>query len=129
VSPQRWRSWYPCAPASVGRVRNFVRAVCGVNEIGEDDTASLLLVADELATNCVLHGRSSFKVELWLGDGTMRVEVADHSTLPPLLSWADATSTARGGRGLQIVDRLSSDWGVDAVHGNGKVVWATLPRT
>jgi hypothetical protein len=32
------------------------------------------------------------------------------------------------GRGLLIVDELASDWGIDALPGDGKRIWFELPR-
>ena len=37
--------------------------------------------------------------------------------------------TDPSGRGLKIIDMLSSDWGVEQSAGAGKTVWFTVPDT
>ena len=81
------------------------------------------IVASELVTNAVRHG--DFPAELrvqWQGP-TLRVAVADsndHAPAPRVIGADDPS-----GRGLQIVDALARDWGVEPA-GGGKVVWAEL---
>lgn len=91
-----------------------------------DDAA---LVASELATNAVLHARTSFMVSVSrLGSG-VRVEVFDRNSVLPeaaagrpedLLSIRSMT-----GRGLPLVAAISDRWGCD-LRGQGKVVWAEV---
>ena len=85
-----------------------------------DDVA---LVVTELATNAVVHARSAFTVTIGSSGGAVRVEVSDGSRTPP--SMRTPPLRARGGRGLFLIDRVASTWGV--VHtGDGKIVWAQL---
>lgn len=116
---------FPCEPSSLARVRTFVREACSEFGVPHGDVATLLLVANELATNCVLHGQSMVDVRLSVGRGTTRIEVGDASAVMPVLS-RTSRDVAPGGRGLQIVDRLAEQWGVESVRGSGKVVWAEL---
>src|SRR5258708_30384288 len=92
---------------------------------GLADDAELLV--SELVTNAVqaFNGRVRAVVRLWL--------VADHDSLL-LAVWDDGDGLpARcevgpfdpGGRGLLIVDALSSSWGAYATV-PGKVIWAQL---
>lgn len=82
-----------------------------------------LLVAGELAANAALHGETAFTISLSrVGDG-VRITVGDTSTHAPSLRVPDAA--APGGRGLQLVDGLASDWGYE-VTPTGKLVWAEL---
>ncbi|MEV4615104.1 ATP-binding protein [Kitasatospora sp. NPDC049258] len=59
------------------------------------------------------------------GDGLLTLEVTDGGAVTRPLP-ARPSVTARGGRGLNIVGELASDWGVR--HAPGRVtVWAELP--
>ena len=86
-----------------------------------------VLVASELSTNAVRHARSRFETSLAVDGECVRVEVFDLDTRAPqpVVAGDDAT----GGRGLQIVAAIASEWGFrteerDGVH--GKVVWAEI---
>jgi hypothetical protein len=51
---------------------------------------------------------------------TIRVEVADGSRVQPVRrTFAEVSPT---GRGLHLLDRLTTDWGIDP-DGDGKTVW------
>jgi anti-sigma regulatory factor (Ser/Thr protein kinase) len=91
-------------------------------EGGVADDAQLVLT--ELATNAVLHARSSFSVDVQAEDACLRIAVRDASTTRPLAR--EASTTAPSGRGLQLIAAVSDDWGVD-VTASGKLVWAVLP--
>jgi len=84
---------------------------------------SVCLVASELATNALMHGRTAFVVTLSGEDGTIRVTVSDDS------DWIDSRGTRPGlrvgGRGLTIVSVVSHDWGVIPTLGS-KTVWASF---
>lgn len=89
---------------------------------GEGDLAdTLLLAANELSTNAVLHARTEFTVRVAVDAGHVRVEVSDgNKRVPqPCLAPADATS----GRGLAIIDGSGLQWGIDR-HPGGKTRWA-----
>ena len=81
-------------------------------------------VVSELATNCTLHARSEFSVRLSVEGDSVRVEATDGA--PGGLQARQYSSTSTTGRGLRIVDTLSSSWGV-VPAGGGKTVWALLP--
>ena len=92
---------------------------------GLDVTAwSAAQVVSELATNCTLHARSDFVVRLSLEGESVRVETTDG--VPGGLHARHYSSTATTGRGLRIVESLSTAWGV-APTADGKTVWAVLP--
>jgi hypothetical protein len=74
-------------------------------------------------TNAVLYGRSEIRLTVRAVPDGMRVEVGDdNSRLPTIRSHEP---TALDGRGMQLIDALSSDWGVESA-GVGKVVWFEL---
>jgi hypothetical protein len=57
----------------------------------------------------------------------LRVAVTDAGTGAP--EPRHASSTREGGRGLYLVDALTSAWGMEPRPDGGKVVWAELTRT
>jgi anti-sigma regulatory factor (Ser/Thr protein kinase) len=81
-----------------------------------------LLVVSELVTNAVVHAGTTARVVVRWDGHRVLVEVFDQSTQLPRVA---GEMPRIGGRGLFIVQQLSSDWGVDAST-DGKRVWATL---
>lgn len=80
-------------------------------------------LVSELATNAVIHAGTTFEVRLTLTGAQLRCEVSDTSPrIPrPRAYAADATT----GRGLLLVERLATAWGVLRRAG-GKTVWFGL---
>ena len=87
------------------------------------DTVQLLV--SELVTNAVVHAGSKPNVAVLLLPHAIRVEVADDAASG--LAPRDATDSDESGRGLFLLDELSSAWGVDASD-DGKTVWFEVPR-
>lgn len=85
------------------------------------DTAQLLLT--ELLSNALRHSETPLLVAAALKDGRLRVDVTDSGHRMPKLRQAGPDETA--GRGLQLVDSLSSSWGVTPLE-HGKRVWFEL---
>jgi anti-sigma regulatory factor (Ser/Thr protein kinase) len=81
------------------------------------------LVVSELATNAVIHARSSFTVEVHSRGTGVRLSVRDASPTKPTLGNCDAL--AGSGRGLRLIDMLAANWGVELAD-DGKTVWAEL---
>jgi hypothetical protein len=84
------------------------------------------LIVSELATNAVLHARSSFTVALTASDpddAAVRLEVRDDQ--PALPRRSGYALDAGTGRGLHLIDALAVRWGAEA-DGRGKVVWVEL---
>lgn len=81
------------------------------------------VVLSELATNAILHARSSFAVAVRAEGPVVRISVRDASPVAPTVR--DGGPMASSGRGLHLVAALSSDWGVAAAP-DGKTVWAEL---
>ena len=88
------------------------------------------LVTSELVTNAVSASRQldwPLPVRIWLlSDRTdVLVEVWDASPMPPVC--VDPAGDAEAGRGLLIVDAISTRWDWYGVRDpRGKVVWALL---
>jgi hypothetical protein len=124
AKPQ-WSSEIRLAPEaqSVPAARRFVALQLAVHDLPMlvDD---IVLVASELATNAFAHARSSFTVRL-VGTGkAVTLVVKDGSTAVPALVNTEGLEVA--GRGVAIVDLLSSEWGVIVDPDSGKAVWAAF---
>lgn len=78
------------------------------------------LLVSEVVTNAVLHARSDLELHLISGGHFVRVEVSDASPAKPVVR--DHSADALSGRGLALVQRLATAWGVQDRPG-GKVVW------
>jgi anti-sigma regulatory factor (Ser/Thr protein kinase) len=103
----------PTAPADLRRRLS--------SEFAIDDAArdEVVLIASELATNAVLHGKPPIDVRVTIDPELVRVEVHDEHP--------DMRQPAEGSRGLMLVDRIARAWGVSYQPGDGKVVWAEIP--
>ena len=116
-----WRR-FESGPMAIGRARRFVGATLerwGFPEV-IDDAA---LVVSELATNAVLHARSAFHVSIRVAGEGIRVSVHDESPVAPAPRGYSVSSAT--GRGLRMVDAVSSRWGTIPLP-NRKAVWAEL---
>jgi anti-sigma regulatory factor (Ser/Thr protein kinase) len=92
----------------------------------EDLVEDATLVVSELVANGVLHARTEISLSVERAGDGIRVAVSDGS--PVLPRWGPAALSATSGRGLWLVERLSSSWGVEPIAGGGKVVWAELDQ-
>ncbi|MEF9906471.1 ATP-binding protein [Streptomyces sp. P9-A2] len=115
----------PCVPESAGRARAFISGVLAGWGL-ESDLADLgEAIVSELVTNSVDHTETRLTeivVERRL-DSSIRIGVSDGSQAAPCVE--KATDDAESGRGLYLVDALSSRWGYD-LYGWGKVTWAEI---
>ncbi|WP_433788459.1 STAS domain-containing protein [Actinoplanes sp. CA-252034] len=89
------------------------------------DRASV--IAGELVTNAVVHARTMLSLRLTLSHRYLLLAVRDGSAQVPLLP-GRASTDPDAPRGMLLVDALSTRWGSQSTH-DGKVVWATLPRS
>jgi anti-sigma regulatory factor (Ser/Thr protein kinase) len=111
---------FPCRAAAVPAARRFVRDV--LSEQSQQIAEAAELMACELATNSVRHAETGFELVIELHD-EIRIEVRDSGRGRPQLLSPRLTDTR--GRGLRIVEAMSSAWGVVSIDG-GKAVWFTL---
>ena len=126
MSHTRWQHHHEWSgePRHVHDVRRFVAtslARHGLDAMVQD----AVLVASELATNAVLHARTSFAVALSRADGHVLLRVSDASSAPPQRAWRDPLDVS--GRGLSIVETVSQAWGVKNSANGLKSVWASFP--
>ena len=83
-----------------------------------------LLLASELVTNAIRHGKGVVQLVVKKFSGRLCVEVSD--TGPGRPTARNPDSHHAGGRGLLLVERLANEWGVAPSPGGGKTVWFTL---
>jgi|SRR5579884_1009067 len=110
-------------PASLSGVRRFVRRA--LEDAPEVDPDTAVLLANELATNVVLHGRTAYDVSVEVADSAVRVLVHDEN--PRLPVTLDPIGESSNGHGLHLVARGSSRWGVEKLP-SGKTVWFEISR-
>ena len=108
--------------SSPARVRRFVRRALA-QEVPADRLQTAELLASELATNAILHARTDFDLRLCLTGRMLRVAVTDGSSRPPSPIVVDGDATS--GRGLRLLDLLSTRWGTETTD-TGKSVWFEL---
>ncbi|MFI9611998.1 SpoIIE family protein phosphatase [Streptomyces sp. NPDC052023] len=85
----------------------------------EDQIPVTELIVSELVTNAIRHGTGPFRLRL-VRHESLTCEVHDTSGCAPRRR--QARSTDEGGRGLLIVDQLSSRWGT-RYTADGKIIW------
>jgi serine phosphatase RsbU (regulator of sigma subunit) len=113
----------PPEPRSVARARELTCEQLAAWELDAlSDTAELLV--SELVTNALRYGEGNIRLRLLL-ERTLVCEVWDAGQVQPRRR--RARDTDEGGRGLQLVDLLSTGWGSRRVP-TGKAVWFQLPR-
>ncbi|MFC4052513.1 ATP-binding protein [Actinomadura syzygii] len=98
-------------------------------ELGCADAYVGQVVVTELVTNSYKHvgfGRIVVRVLPEADEGLVLIEVADDGGGLPIVR--EAADDALCGRGLLLMVRLVSDWGVRPLDGGGKVVWARCAR-
>ncbi|BBH70051.1 hypothetical protein ACTI_67360 [Actinoplanes sp. OR16] len=91
----------------------------------DDILDRIVLVATELATNAIRHGRPPTEVRLLRNDENVILDVADRdlSSVPEL---AHTRPVHAGGRGLLLALEFSLDVGWYATD-DAKHIWATFP--
>ncbi|WP_335933001.1 ATP-binding protein [Streptomyces sp. PTD5-9] len=119
----------PAHPESVAGARRLARARLDAWRLDEVAHEAAVLIVSELVTNAVVHTMSARVVcELRRLDRRLRIAVQDQGHQPsgPRLC---RTADDEHGRGLMLVDAMSSAWGSRyAQFGSGRIVWAELPH-
>ncbi len=106
--------------SSLGEGRRFVAQTLRDWNVDEETIEPVMLVANELVANAIVHAHSSPVLSLE-GDGSdLLLRVADDAG--DLAVKRRSAPSDDGGRGLVLVEALCDRWGVDA-SGSGKCVW------
>jgi anti-sigma regulatory factor (Ser/Thr protein kinase) len=119
----------PYTPSSVATARGCLATdlrEAGMMAAAIGDAA---LVLSELLSNAIRHARPlpgcMVRVAWTLSSGSLRVSVSDGGG-PTRPRAGRPSASALGGRGLAIVEHLSSSWGIRSSDGR-ITVWAVLP--
>jgi anti-sigma regulatory factor (Ser/Thr protein kinase) len=121
----RWTTGWEAGPDAdaVPLVRGRLAVVLDEWGLTGESGEPTLLVVTELVSNAAEHGAPPVRLAVEHRDGVVRVEVYDGSPQPPLPQPRDPARLR--GRGLQLVDALSGEWGWDP-EPPGKLVWAEV---
>lgn len=109
TSLRTWSRSFRATADQVGEARQFLAGVLGDSPLAAD----ALVCLSELASNSVLHSNSRrpggyFAVRASFYPGVLRVEVEDEGG-----PWESRRKRdGQGGRGLVVVDGLSSGWSI-----------------
>ncbi|MFD5476377.1 ATP-binding SpoIIE family protein phosphatase [Streptomyces hawaiiensis] len=118
-----WR--LPARADAPARARVLVAALLARWRIRDDTRHNALLLVSELVTNAVRYATGPVTVRLIRAGHGLLCEVGDTGNGRPRLRRAGLLDD--GGRGLNIVHRLTTRWGVRWTD-SGKVVWAEVAR-
>lgn len=110
-------------PSAARAGRRWVTRAVRAQGVPSDSWDVIELLAGELLANAVVHGPGSgdIRVRTWRYGRLVSVAVSDQSSARPVVQ--DLAFTATSGRGMMLVDTLSTEWGVDDRGTAGKTVW------
>ncbi|MEU7898821.1 ATP-binding protein [Nonomuraea sp. NPDC049152] len=113
----------PADPAVVGEARSFVRTTFTGWDC-DDAVFDAQLVVSELVTNAIRHGGGARSLRLVYSRRRLGCAVRDFSGAVPVT--ATSGFLAEFGRGLPLIEALTTAWGWLYPVGGGKLVWAAL---
>lgn len=114
------RTALPCDPQSVRSARGFVMSKLASWGVSDDVVETVRLLVSEVVSNAVLHARTPFAVDIERDDVAIRVAVVDRDSRTVVRR--NRRVDAATGRGLVLLDELSTAWGVEP-SSDGKRVW------
>jgi anti-sigma regulatory factor (Ser/Thr protein kinase) len=109
----------PFSPNCVGDLRRWARSWMARQQCSADPD-SVVLAMTEMVTNSVRHGSSPVDVEISVVAGLVLLRVSDCSDDMPRQPRSGESAT--GGRGIALIDAVTSRWGVQ-YRPIGKTVW------
>jgi anti-sigma regulatory factor (Ser/Thr protein kinase) len=113
-------------PRAVAPVRHFLRGTLAAWGLDKDTLDNAVLCVSELVTNAIIHTNAGCELRVVLDRGVLTTTVRDGgSTVVVDPNSVTVDPLAVHGRGLRLVDALSTRWGseLDAV---GMTVWFVL---
>lgn len=111
--------------ANAAVARRFVLAALDAWGVpGRDDVA---LVTSELVTNALDHASHPVTVAVQKTARRLRLEVSDGSAILPIVR--ELSRDSPRGRGMYLVQELTSDWGAEPRPDGGKTVWVEFDLT
>jgi anti-sigma regulatory factor (Ser/Thr protein kinase) len=120
-----WRFGFAGVPSDLRLLRTQLTAIFLDAGWPPEQLADMLLAADELATNAIVHAGTGFSVACSVGPMvTIEVEDGNPGEVPSLPARG---SRAVGGFGLRIVDHVAREWTVE-VRDHTKLVRAVFDR-
>ncbi len=115
----------PADATASRQARRFVRTTLTTAGIAPDLIDRAELCVSELVTNCVMHSGSASDVSVRLDDECLLVLVRDQGGRGPVQLDAAYQPMSVSGRGLMLVDALSTAWSAEHAA-DGTTVWFEL---
>ena len=125
----RVRKQLPCNTGAPATARRLVREMCPLWQVDDELQETAQFVVSELVANAVEHACTGVGLTLERSRHGLRVAVRDASPVGfpgPVQRWTDSLGQVRG-RGLELVESLTTAWGVD-VQPDGNTVWAEITK-
>jgi anti-sigma regulatory factor (Ser/Thr protein kinase) len=123
----RVRVELPCEAQAPSSARRLVREMCPKWQVDDGVVDTAEFVVGELVSNAVEHAGTGVGLTLERGPRGLLVSVRDASPVGfpgPLRRSTDPLGQVRG-RGLELVENLTTAWGVDEAP-DGNTVWAEI---
>ena len=111
------------APESVRTARDRLRELLD-SWATEEKRQTIVLLLSEVVTNAVRHAPGTVHITVTLFADRVHARVRDENPRTPQPRAPDET----GGRGIQLLQRLATRWGVDQHPGDGKTVWFEVAK-
>jgi anti-sigma regulatory factor (Ser/Thr protein kinase) len=119
----------PFAAASVGVARRRLVSDLIAADVYDSAVCDVALVISELLSNALRHAAplpgAQIRVAWQIEPVSVRVAVSDGGA-PTVPELGEPGQGATGGRGLRIVEKLSTKWGTSTDE-DGTTVWAEVP--
>jgi anti-sigma regulatory factor (Ser/Thr protein kinase) len=113
--------------SAAGTARRFVGRHLQSWGVEDEQTATAQLCVSELVTNAVIHTGTGPAVTVRLDDDCILVLVSDHGGHGAVRQPEEAQPDDISGRGLTLVDALSTTWSAER-NADGTTVWFELAR-
>jgi anti-sigma regulatory factor (Ser/Thr protein kinase) len=111
---------YPPDPAILASARSFAAHRLDALDLSAVE-GDVKLLLTELITNVIIHARTDFEIRVEPSGDGVRVEVIDGNETMPVAG--TLTPGALSGRGLTLVQSISTRWGAHRNDAGGKTVW------